>query len=102
MEGRDIGTIVFPDAELKIFLTAEAEIRAKRRLNQLKEKFSALSHSYEKILEEIQSRDSSDTNRTVAPLRQAKDAIFIDTSHLSVDQVVEEIIGLTKKIKYKT
>ena len=99
IEGRDVGTVVFPHAELKIFLTAAEEIRAKRRLDQLNKKFPLGSHQYETILEEVKNRDASDSNRDIAPLKQAKEAILIDTSHLSIDQVIEEIANLLEKIK---
>lgn len=97
MEGRDIGTEIFPNAEVKVFLTAKENIRAQRRLDQLNKKFPAISHHYEQILEEIQARDENDTNRAACPLRQAHDAILIDTSDLSIDEVVQMIVNLTKK-----
>lgn len=97
VEGRDIGTVVFPHAELKIFLTAPEEIRAKRRLDQLNEKFPSITHQYEKILEEIKNRDANDRNRDIAPLKSAKESILIDTAHLTIDQVVNEIVNLIPK-----
>jgi cytidylate kinase len=96
LEGRDIGTVVFPHAELKVFLTASAEIRADRRYNQLKNKFPQQMFDYQKILQEQRERDYQDETRTLAPLKQAPDAVFIDTTHLTIDQVVEKIIGLIK------
>ncbi len=96
LEGRDIGTVVFPNAELKVFLTASAEIRADRRYKQLKNKFPHQIFDYQKILQEQQERDYQDETRTVAPLKQAPDAVFIDTTHLTIDQVVEKIITLIK------
>lgn len=96
LEGRDIGTVVFPNAELKVFLTASADIRADRRYEQLKNKFPHQIFDYEKILQEQKERDYQDETRTLAPLKQAPDAVFIDTTHLTIDQVVEKIIGLIK------
>lgn len=94
-EGRDIGSVVFPDAEMKIFLTATPEIRAERRLNQLKEKFpeKASAYSFEKIFEEINARDHQDITRKVAPLKKVDDAYLLDTSDLTINEIVEEIIS---------
>ncbi len=93
-DGRDMGTVVFPDAELKIFLTASAEERAKRRYNQLKEKEIDvnLRSLLEDILEDIKARDARDSSRSTAPLRAAEDAIELDTTELTIDQVVESVI----------
>lgn len=93
-DGRDMGTVVFPDAELKIFLTASAEERAKRRYNQLKEKEIDvnLRSLLEDILEDIKARDARDSSRRTAPLRAAEDAIELDTTELTIDQVVESVI----------
>lgn len=96
MEGRDIGTEVFPEAEVKVFLTAKKEIRAQRRLDQLKRKFPLVEHHYHQILEEIEQRDTNDSNRATCPLRQAPDALLIDTSNLSVDEVVQKIVELAR------
>jgi cytidylate kinase len=90
-DGRDMGTVVFPDAPLKIFLSASAEERAKRRFNQLKEK--GFDVNLAAILEEIQERDARDMNRTVAPLKPAADALVIDTTGLSVQQVFERVLA---------
>ena len=92
MDGRDIGTVVLPHANLKIFLTAKPEVRAKRRYDEIIAK--GLEAKYEVILEEIKLRDYKDSNREIAPLKQAKDAILIDTSDLSMEQVAEKIIKL--------
>lgn len=97
MEGRDIGTVVFPDAEVKVFLTAREGIRAQRRLEQLNKKFPGVIHHYDKILEEIRIRDHNDCSRSACPLKQADDAVFIDTSDLSIDEVVQTIVHLTKE-----
>ena len=95
-EGRDMGTVVFPDAELKIFLTARPEVRAERRYRELLLKFPDLADSVTQgqILKEIEERDRKDSTRAISPLRQAKDAILIDTSDLNADQVIERILDL--------
>lgn len=84
MDGRDIGTVVLPDAELKIFLTASPEARARRRVNDLREK--GMEESFEKVLEEINLRDEQDTKRAAAPLKQADDAVLVDSSDLGFDE----------------
>ena len=89
MEGRDIGTVIFPDAEKKFFVTASAEERARRRMAQSAE--VAAGATFESILADIKSRDERDMNRPVAPLKQADDAILIDTTGLSIAEVVEKI-----------
>ena len=98
-EGRDMGTVVFPRAEVKVFLTARPEVRAERRYCELLEKFPDLSDelSREQILLEIEQRDHRDTTRTISPLCAASDAILIDTSELSVEQVINRIVELQKK-----
>lgn len=99
LDGRDIGTVVFPQAELKIFLVASPEERAKRRVKEFLEK--GIDTNYEKVLEEIKERDHMDSTRKESPLTQAKDAILIDTSFMNIDQVSEEIIKLVEKNKNK-
>lgn len=84
MDGRDIGTVVLPDADLKVFLTASAEERARRRVLQLQEK--GVTEDYEKVLQEIRYRDEQDMNRETSPLRQAEDAVLLDTTELSYDE----------------
>ena len=84
MDGRDIGTVVFPDAELKIFVTASAEVRAQRRFDELKAK--GISADYSDILKNVQERDYIDSHREVSPLRKASDAIELDNSQLTIDQ----------------
>ena len=84
MDGRDIGTVVFPDAELKIFVTASAEIRAQRRYDELRAK--GQEASYEEILANVKERDHIDMNREVSPLRQAADAILLDNSQLTIEE----------------
>ena len=99
-EGRDMGTVVFPDADLKIFLTAKPEVRAERRYRELVYKFPDLSMTQEDILREIKKRDEADTTREISPLKQASDAILIDTSYLTAQQVIEKIIRLKPKKRY--
>lgn len=100
-EGRDMGTVVFPDAELKIFLTASLQVRSWRRYNELLNKFPDLAHTLEQeqIFKELQDRDAQDANRSISPLKPAEDAVIIDTSHASIEQIVEQIIALTEKKK---
>ena len=89
-DGRDMGTVVFPDAPVKIFLDASAEARAERRYNQLKNK--GLSVKFPTLLEQIQERDARDRERAVAPLRPAEDALILDSSQMSIDAVVATVI----------
>src|SRR3989338_7743437 len=96
-DGRDMGTVIFPDAELKIFLVASKEERAKRRYNQLKER--GISVTLAALLEELEERDRRDQERVVAPLKPAEDAIQIDTDHLTIDQVAERILFEIKRKK---
>jgi len=95
MEGRDIGTNVFPNADVKIYLDATAEIRAERRLKQNIEK--GINIPYEEILENIKFRDNNDKTSDVAPLKQAEDAVYIDSSKLSIEEVTEEVIKIIKE-----
>ncbi len=95
MDGRDIGTVVFPDAELKIFMTASADTRAKRRYEELIKKGQGVS--YEDILENVKSRDFIDTNREDSPLTKADDAIEIDNSNLSKKEQFEILLELSQK-----
>ncbi len=94
MDGRDIGTVVLPNAQLKVFLTASAEERAKRRLKDLE--VMGNPQNFETLLEEIKLRDHQDSTRANAPLKQADDAVLIDSSNLSFEQVVEEFERLVK------
>ena len=89
MDGRDIGTVVLPKATVKIFLTASAEVRAQRRTDELIAK--GQKANYPQILKEIQLRDHQDSTRPIAPLKQAKDAVLVDTSELDIDGVIAEI-----------
>ncbi|MGJ8581859.1 MAG: (d)CMP kinase [Psychromonas sp.] len=100
-DGRDMGTVVFPSAPVKIFLDASAEERAKRRFNQLQDK--GFNVSIAQILSEIKERDYRDRNRAVAPLRPADDAFVIDSTSLTINEVVEQILNLTAlKLKIAT
>lgn len=91
-DGRDMGTVIFPDAPFKVFLTASAEERANRRYKQLKQK--GLDVTLSTLLEEIQARDARDASRAVAPLKPADDAVTIDTTRMSIDEAVEKVLGL--------
>ena len=95
VDGRDICTIVLPDAEVKIFLTATSEDRARRRLEQNRQK--GLIDDYDKILEDIKKRDYQDSHRANSPLVKADDATLIDSSNMSIDDVVDEILKLVYK-----
>ena len=95
MDGRDIGTVVLPKANVKIFLTADAEIRAKRRYEELIAKGEKAN--LPQILKEVQQRDHQDMNRAIAPLKQAKDAVKVDTSNLDIEGVVEAIKIIVKE-----
>ena len=95
MDGRDIGTVVLPDADLKIFLTASADERASRRYLELKEK--ADCPTFEEIKADIIKRDYNDSHRAVAPLKQADDAVLIDTTDMGFHEVCEEILDLIKE-----
>jgi len=86
-EGRDMGTVVFDDAKVKFYLDADEEVRARRRLKELSAKGSAIS--FEKVLSDMRQRDKKDMNRSIAPLRKADDACFIDTTDMKVEDVVE-------------
>jgi CMP/dCMP kinase len=92
VDGRDIGTVVFPDAPVKVFLTADLEERARRRQQELQEKGQEASLAA--VREEVEARDRADRERAVAPLRQAADAVVVDTTHLSVEQQVQAIVDL--------
>jgi len=95
MDGRDIGTVVFPDAELKIFMTASTEIRAKRRFLELQEKGQEVT--YDEVLKNVQERDEIDTTRKDSPLVKADDAIVIDNSELNKEQQFEQILNLAQQ-----
>ena len=94
MDGRDIGTVVLPDADVKVYLTASVETRAKRRFLELQEKGEAAD--LQKIAADIEDRDYRDMHRDISPLRQAEDATLVDSSEMTIDQVVERILELCR------
>ncbi|MBP3757848.1 MAG: (d)CMP kinase [Prevotella sp.] len=96
MDGRDIGTVVFPNAELKIFVTASAEVRAQRRYDELKQK--GMEADYDEILKNVQERDYIDSHREVSPLRKADDAIELDNSHMTIAEQNEWLMREVQKI----
>ena len=96
LDGRDIGTVVFPDAELKIFLTADADIRAQRRFDELKEK--GLDIRMEDVISNLQERDRIDSTRTDSPLKQADDAYLLDNSKLDLEASIEVVMDLIDKL----
>ncbi len=93
MDGRDIGTVVLPDARTKIYLTASSKVRAKRRYDELQEK--GVDCDLEKIEADIIERDERDTNRAASPLRQADDAVLVDTSDMTIDEVIAKILEIS-------
>lgn len=97
MDGRDIGTYVLPDAEVKIFLTASSDVRAKRRLLEMKEK--GMEADFETVKRDIEYRDKNDSEREFAPLRQAEDAVLVDTSDMTIEEVVDRITGIIREEK---
>lgn len=99
MDGRDIGTVVLPDAGVKIFLTASPEERARRRCLELEEK--GTPQKYEDVLAEINQRDYNDSHREIAPLKPAEDAVLLDSSHLDLDGVVARIVEIVRENKEK-
>lgn len=96
MEGRDIGTVIMPDAELKIFLTASPKNRAQRRLGDLEKK--GVEISLEELIEEIKKRDKQDSQRKIAPLKQADDAVLLDNTEMNLDQTAEFIVNKAHEI----
>lgn len=95
MDGRDIGTVVLPDAQVKIFLTASAEERAQRRYKELQAKGSTVS--YQSVLDELIERDYNDSHREIAPLKPAEDSVILDTTGVSLEEQVEKIINIIKE-----
>lgn len=95
MDGRDIGSVVLPDAQLKVFLTASPEERARRRVLQLEE--SGAPADFDVILREIQQRDYQDSHRETAPLKQAEDAVLLDTTHMGFEEAVNTLLRLVKE-----
>lgn len=97
MDGRDIGTVVLPDAQVKIYLTASAAVRAERRYKELVEKGETCD--LKKIEEDIIARDEQDMNREIAPLKQAEDAVLVDSSYMTIEEVVDKIIEIVEKVQ---
>lgn len=95
MDGRDIGTVILPDAQVKIFITAKPEIRAKRRYDELIAK--GIDAKFEDVLNDLNTRDYNDSHRDVAPLKQADDAVLLDTSEFDFEQSVQAVINLIEK-----
>lgn len=95
MDGRDIGTVVLPDARVKIFLTASPEVRAERRYKELSEKGANVS--FDEVLRDVNERDYNDSHRKTAPLKPAEDSVFVDTTDLDFEQSVEKIISVIKE-----
>lgn len=95
MDGRDIGTVVLPQAEVKIFLTAAAEVRAQRRMKELEQR--GTPQAFADVLQQICERDWADSHRAAAPLRQAEDAVLLDTSELDFEQSREALVRLIKE-----
>ena len=92
MDGRDIGTVVMPDADVKIYLTASSEVRARRRVLELEAKGE--KPDFEEVKRDIEERDHRDMTREISPLKQADDAVLVDTSDMTIDQVAEKICSL--------
>ena len=90
MDGRDIGTVVLPDADLKVFLTASADERANRRFKEMTDS----SITYEQVLEDIKQRDYNDMHRDIAPLKQAEDAVLLDTTGMTIEEVKQKLKAL--------
>ena len=95
MDGRDIGSVVLPKADVKFFLTASPEVRAKRRFDELQAKGS--KDSFEKVLKEVNDRDHADMNRPVAPLKQTKSHILVDTSDMTIEQVIAHMGAIVRE-----
>ena len=100
LDGRDVGTVIAPDATAKLFVTATAEVRAQRRVRELLER--GMPAHYEDVLADIRARDERDSNRAVAPLRQAEDAILLDTSDLAVEDAIAEAIRIVEQRVHRT
>lgn len=96
MDGRDIGTVILPDADVKIFLTASPEVRADRRYRELIEK--GTPKEYNELLREIKQRDYNDSHRAVAPLKPAEDAVIVDSSDMTLEEVVGKVVSLVKEV----
>lgn len=97
-DGRDMGTTVFPDAKLKIFMTASAEARAERRYKQLMEK--GIHASLAALVDDLRARDEQDANRSVSPLKPAPDAVLLDTTHMGIDDVTAKVLALARQVYF--
>lgn len=97
MDGRDIGTYVLPDAEVKIFLTASSDVRARRRLLEMREK--GMEADFETVKRDIEYRDKNDSEREFAPLKKAEDAVLVDTSDMTIDEVIDRITQIIREEK---
>ncbi len=97
MEGRDIGNAVFPDADVKIFLDADPEVRSQRRYEQIEATPAAATVAPESVLKEIRERDQRDRTRALSPLKPAPDAVVIDSTTLTLDQVIEQVEGIIQQ-----
>lgn len=95
LDGRDVGSVIAPEADVKLFVTASAEVRAQRRLRELLQR--GMKAHYEDVLADIQARDARDSARDVAPLKQASDAVLLDTTELDVDQAIAEAVRLVRE-----
>lgn len=100
MDGRDIGTVVFPFAELKVFMKADPEERARRRLLELEQQ--GKTTTLEEVLTEMVARDKADEERATGPLKQAEDAILIDTTHVTMEEVLAQLVKLTKEAEERS
>ena len=100
MDGRDIGTVVFPDAELKVFVTASARVRAQRRYDELKEK--GMPADFDEILRNVEERDYMDSHREVSPLRQAPDAVLLDNSEMTIDEQNAWLMAKVRDVQSST
>jgi cytidylate kinase len=99
LEGRDIGTVVLPDAEAKFFLTASVDVRAGRRQKELAAKSPAPAPTLDDVLRDVRERDTRDTTRPIAPLKQAEDAVLLESSQMSIDEVVTAIVDRVRAVR---
>ena len=96
MDGRDIGTVIFPNAQVKLYLTADDETRARRRCEELKQKGQSVD--YETVLHDIRARDAQDAGREIAPAKPAEDAVFLDNSHITEEETVQEALAIIRRV----
>ena len=97
MDGRDVGTVILPNAEVKIFLTANVEVRARRRHRELMAKGLETPDTFERVLKEVAERDKADSERATAPLKPAEDAVLVDTSDMDFEQSVQTVINMIRR-----